>query len=188
MNFDKVIEERHSSRSFKPKRVHFGDILEAVDAAIKGPFAGNLINLKFVIVEDEKTIKAIAKHSHQTWIEEAPAVIVICSDDTHLENQYGERGKDYSRQQAGAAANTITLKLTDMGINSCWVGSFDYEIIKEMLKIPQNIHIETIIPVGYEKGTPKKERKPDLETVLRWEDFMTKKRPSIFKEAPVYRK
>ncbi|MEM4259313.1 MAG: nitroreductase family protein [Candidatus Pacearchaeota archaeon] len=187
MDFNRVIEARHSSRAFKQKKVKFSDILEAIDAAIKGPFAGNYNNLKFIIVEEEKTIKTLAKHANQTWINEAPAVVVVCADDTHLENQYGKRGCDYSRQQAGAAINTLILKLTDLGINSCWVGSFDYEIIKELLKIPQNIHIEAIIPVGYERGKPKKERKQELETVLRWEDYKTTKRPALFQEAPVYR-
>ncbi len=187
MNFDKAIEERHSSRTFKPKKVHFGDILEAIDAAIKGPFAGNHNNLKFIIVEDEKTIKALAKHASQTWIEEAAAVIVVCADPANLENQYGEIGKDYSKQQAGAAINTLILKLADLEINSCWVGAFSYEIIKEILKIPQNIRIEAMIPVGYEKGKAKKERKLELESVLRWENWNEKKRPAIFKEAPVYK-
>jgi len=188
MNFDKVIEERHSARAFKPKRVKFGDILEAIDASIKGHFAGNINNLKFVIVEDEQKIKKISKHADQTWINEAPAVIIVCADDLRLENMYGKRGYEYSRQQAGAAINTLILKLTDLGINSCWVGAFDYEIMKEILKIPQNIHIEAIIPVGYEKGKAKRERKQELETAIRWEDYKTLKRPSLFEEAPVYKK
>ena len=188
MDFDSVIGARHSSRTFKPKRVAFGDILDSIDAAIKGPFAGSMNNLKFIVVEDNKIIKAIAKHASQAWINEASAVVVICADDINLENQYGKRGYDYSRQQAGAAINTLMLKLTDLGINSCWIGAFDYEIVKEILKIPQNIHIEAIVPVGYEKGKGKKERKLDLESVTRWEDFKTTKRPTIFHEAPAYKK
>lgn len=188
MNFDKLIEERHSCRSYKPKRVRFGDILEAIDASIKGPFAGNHNNLKFIIIEDEKTIKLLAKHASQTWIEESAAVVVVCADSSNLEKQYGEIGKDYSKQQAGAAINTLMLKLGDLGINSCWVGAFSYEIIKELLKIPQNIRIEALIPMGYEKGQGKKERKLELEAVLRWENWNEKKRPSLFEEAPMYKK
>ena len=187
MDFDKIIDARHSSRTFKSKRVAFGDILDSIDSAIKGPFAGNLNNLKFIIVEDDKKIKAIAKHASQTWINEASTVVVVVADDINLENQYGKRGCDYSRQQAGAAINTFMLKLVDLEINSCWVGAFDFEIIKEILKIPQNLHIEAIIPVGYEKGKGKKERKLDIESVTRWEDFKTTMRPSLFKEAPVYK-
>jgi len=187
MDFDKVIEERHSVRMFKSKKVDFGDILEAIDCAIKGPFAGNQNNLKFVIVEDKKTIATLAKHASQEYVNEASAVILVCSDDTQLEQQYGERGKDYSRQHAGAAINTLILKLTDLGINSCWVGSFDYEITKEVLKIPQSVHIEAMIPVGYERGKCKKPRKQELETVIRWENWNNKKRPTFFKEAPLHK-
>ncbi|MDP2628821.1 MAG: nitroreductase family protein, partial [Nanoarchaeota archaeon] len=179
MDFDKVIETRHSSRTFKPKRVNFGDILDSISAAIQGPFAGNMNNIKFIVIEDNKTIKTIAKHANQIWINEAPALVVVCADETNLENQYGKRGNDYSRQQAGAAIGTLILKLTDLKINSCWIGAFDYEIVKEILKIPQNIRIEAIIPIGYEKGKGKAERKLDLESVTRWEDFKTTKRPSI---------
>jgi nitroreductase len=188
MKFDELLKERHCVRSFKPKRVDFGDLLEAIDCALQGPFAGNINNLKFLIIEDEKTIKQLAKHANQTWINEAPAVIIVCSDNTHLINQYGDMGKDYSKQQAGAAISTVILKLTDLGLASCWVGSFSYEIIKEILKIPDQIHIEAMIPVGYEKGKAKKPRKQELETVLRWENWKNTKRPSLFTEAPVYRR
>ena len=54
MKFDDVVKERKSVRSFKPKRVAFGDLLEAIDCAMQGPFAGNMENLKFIIIEDEK--------------------------------------------------------------------------------------------------------------------------------------
>jgi nitroreductase len=187
MKFDDLVEERHCARSFKPKKAAFADVLEAIDAALKGPFAGNQNNLKFIVIEEEKTIKSLAKHANQTWINEAPIVIVVCSDNTQLINQYGDMGKDYSKQQAGAAISTILFKLTELGLGSCWVGSFSYEIIKEILKIPDNIHIEAIIPVGHEKGKAKKPRKQELETVLRWEDWNTYKRPSLFREGSVHK-
>jgi len=187
MKFDEIIKERRSVRSFKSKKVDFGDLLAAIDSAIQGPFAGNLNNLKFLIIENEKTIKEISKLASQTWINESPALIVVCSDETHLINQYMERGKDYSRQQAGAVIETIMLKLTELGLGSCWVGAFKYEIMKQILKIPDHIHIEAVIPVGYEKGKAKKARKQELETVLRWENWNVYKRPTFSKEAPIYK-
>lgn len=188
MKFDEIVKERKSVRSFKPKKVEVGDLLEAIDCAIQGPFAGNLNNLKFLIIENEKTIREISKLANQTWIDEAPALIIVCSDESHLIDQYMERGKDYSRQQAGAAINTILLRLADLGLGSCWVGAFKYEIMKQILKIPDHIHIEAVIPVGYEKGKTKKARKQELETVLRWESWFTFKRPpKLSKEAPIYK-
>jgi nitroreductase len=185
MEFDSVIKKRKSVRSFKDKKVNWRDILEAIDSAVQGPYAGNFNNLHFLIVEDESKIKDIAKFSDQLWINEAPALIVVCSDDTNLENLYGERGRVYSRQQAGATIHTILLKLTDLGLSSCWVGAYADELIKQKLKIPQHIQIEAILPVGYENKRPgsDKKNKKELEAVLYWEAWRNSRRPTAFEES-----
>jgi len=186
MELDKTIKQRKSTRAFKPKKVQWKKVLEAIDAANQGPFAGNTNNLHYIIVEDKNSIEKLAKHSHQTWISNAPILIAICSDDTHLENLYGERGRVYSKQQAGAAINTILLKLTEQKLANCWVGAFTDEFVKNALGIPAHIQVEAIIPIGYEKKTEKKKKKKkQLENTLFWESWETKKRPTILKEPPL---
>lgn len=187
MDFDEVLEKRKSVRSFKNKKVSFEAVIEVVDAALKGPFAGNLNNLKFVVTEDEKKISKIAKIAGQHWITESSLVIVVCSDDTHLESQYGERGRVYSRQQAGAAINTVLLKLIDLGLSGCWVGSYTDELIRNIFGIPAHIQVEAIIPVGYEKGNAKKPKKHAIENITRWENWNVWRRPTIFAEPPIHR-
>ena len=188
MQFDEVIKRRKSTRQFTSKKVSWKHALESIDAAINGPFAGSLNHLKFIIVEETATIKSLAEQSAQLWISEASMVIVVCSDDTNIETQYGERGRIYSRQQAGAAINTLILKLTDLGLSSCWVGSYDDGRIRDILKInKEHIQIEAIIPIGYEKEDPStiRPKKLALENVLRWEDWNQKRRPTVFKEPEI---
>src|SRR3989344_117450 len=182
MEFDSVIEKRKSVHSFKSKKVDWRYIMEAVDSACQGPFSDNRNNLKFLIIEEPDKINKIAEFANQLWINEAPILVVVCSDDTNLENMHAERGRVYSRQQAGSAINTFLLKLTDLGINSCWVGAFTDELIKQLLKIPAQIQIEALIPVGYESGNSKKKKKKDLEHALFWEEWDSRKRPSLIKE------
>ncbi len=183
MEFDTVIEKRHSVRAFKNKKASWKLVLESIDAANQGAFADSHNPLKFLIIEEEKTISKIAELASQLWINEAKAIILVCSDDTHIEHLHGERGKRYSRQQAGAAINTIILKLTDLGLASCWVGLFTDEQIKQHLKIPSHIELEAIIPIGYEKVKPAtKKRKKSLENALYWESWGSKKRPTLFNE------
>jgi len=183
MEFDSVVRKRASVNSFKKKKTSWEDVIEAIDSAIQGPFSGNHNNLHFLIVEDPETIKQISKNCQQTWIQQSGLLIVVCSDETNLENMYGERGRVYSRQQAGAAINTVLLKLTDIGVNSCWVGSYTDELIKQILKIPQHIQIEAIIPTGFSAEKSAKPKKKKLESVLFWESWFTTKRPTIIKEA-----
>ena len=184
MEFNSVIKKRKSSNSFADKKPSWKYALDAIEAANQGPFAGNNNNLKFLIIEDEDTIKKISKLAEQSWINQSQLLILVCSDDTHLENLYGHKGRVYSRQQAGAAIQTIILKLTDLNLASCWVGAYSDEILKEILKIPQHIQVEAIIPIGYESKThsKKKPRKKALDTTIYGENWEKDKRPPMFKE------
>ena len=180
MEFQKVVRKRKSVRDFKSKNPSWKDVLYAIDMANQGPFAGNQNNLHYLIVENTATIKNLAHLCEQTWISNAKMLIVVCSDDTALENIYGERGRIYSRQQAGAAIQTLLLALTEKGISSCWVGSYSDELAREKLKIPQHIQIEAIIPIGLEAGREKKPAKKSLERCLNWEIWNQSRRPGIF--------
>lgn len=182
MEFDKVIKKRKSTRDFNKKSVSFKDVLEAISSTIEGPFSGNHNNLNFLIIENPETIKKISKHCQQTWIQNSKLLIIICSDERHLEETYGERGRVYSRQQAGAAISTLLLKLTELSIDSCWVGSYADDLLKEILKIPQHIQIEAIIPTGHETKISVKPKKKKLSSVLYWETWKNYKRPTIFEE------
>lgn len=182
MEIDKVFENRKSVRSFKSKKASWKSIMEAIDASIKAPFAGNLNNLRFLIIEEQKTIDKIADISEQLWINESGIIVIVCSDDRNLENMYGERGRIYSRQQAGAAIENFLLKITDLGLSACWVGAYKDELIKQLLTIPEHIQIEAIIPVGYEKGKTAKKKKKDLDKAIYWEKWGEGNRPSLFEE------
>ena len=184
MQFDQVIKKRHSVKSFKKRKAPWDKVLEAIDAATKGPFSGNIQNLKYIIIEDTGKIKELTEHSHQSFINQAGLVLVICSDDTYLENHYGERGRIYNRQQAGAAIQTVLLKLVDLGLSACWVGAFTDELIRNYLDIPSHIQVEAIIPIGYEKPErfKSKKKKQHLENVIFWEKWDQDKRPTLFQE------
>jgi len=187
MDFDTVIEKRHSARAFRDKIVDWRKIVHAVETATKAPFAGNDQGLRFVVIENKETIKKIAKFANQAWISEAQILVIVANDEIKLEKLYGERGRVYSRQQAGAAIENFILKLTNEGIGCCWVGAYTDELIKQALRIPSNIQIEAIIPIGYEntslnKSKHKQRLQKDLEHWLFWEAWETRRRAVIYKE------
>lgn len=183
MDFDSVIAKRTSVREFKSKKASWKDVLHAIDAALQAPFAGNHMHLKFLIVENADTIEKLAEYSNQKWMNEVGIVVIVCSDDTNLENLYGERGRVYSRQGAGAAIENFLLKLTELGLDSCWVGAYSDELIKQLLEIPQHIQIEALLPIGYAKKKSARPRKKTLDHVLNWESWGNDKRAAIFMES-----
>lgn len=186
MDFNSVVEKRRSVRSFKSKPASWRDVIEAIDTARQIPLAGNINTLKFVVTQDHEKITKISELCGQKWIIESGIVVIVCSDDSVLEKLYGERGRIYNRQQTGAAVQNFLLKLVDLKLSGCWVGSFDDKEIRKLFDIPKKTIIEAIIPVGYEKNSPSKKRKPSPENITFWEKWDEKKMPPFFKE-PDYR-
>lgn len=172
MDIDKAIKERHSVRSFKKeKKPDYNKIVEAVDAARKAPLAGNIEAVKYILVSDKDKIKELAIAAQQNFVGDVAYILVVYSDRKDLDKLYYERGKMYGHQQAGAAIENFMLKLTELGLATCWVGAFSEETVKRILGIPDNIAVEALLPIGYEMGKAKQKRKPNLDDVLFYDSW-----------------
>ncbi|MBM3233862.1 nitroreductase family protein [Candidatus Pacearchaeota archaeon] len=167
MELNKAIKERHSVRRFTSKKPKYDDILEAIGAANSAPLAGNIPTLRFVLVSDAEKINKIAEACQQDFISQANYLVVVCSDSAQAVRSYGDRGKMYARQQAGASIENFLLKITDLGLASCWTGAFVDSMIKQVLVIPDNVDVEAVLPIGYEMPKAGKQRKKtDLSAIL----------------------
>jgi len=185
MKFDDVIEKRRSVRRFSSKKPKWQDIVEAIDAANKCPLAGNIYALRFILVDDKAKIRELAEASQQDFFENVDYAVVILSDKTSLIKSYDERAEMYARQQAGAAVENFLLKITEMGMASCWVGAFVDEEVKRVLEVPEpsdNIQVEAILPVGFEMpGHKVEKRKMSLDSCLWFNKWKNKFMTSIHK-------
>ena len=176
MDFDKVIQKRASIRGYSGKKPQIEKIIKAIEAANKAPTPGNLQLLSYTIIEKPETIQKIAQACQQEFVQQAPFVVVVCSKPKHCERLYDKKGKIYLRQHAGAAIENFLLKIIDLGLSSCWVGAFSEVTLKTLLRIPEDIDIEAVLPIGYklvfDKTTQK--RKPHLENRVFFEVYKNK--------------
>ena len=180
MDLDKAIKSRKSVKHYSPKKPNWRNIIECIDSMRFAPMAGNLFPLRFILVSDENKIKKIAEACQQPFIDKAQYIVVVCNDCKLVLNAYEERAEKFCRQEAGAAIQNFLLKLEEKGLKTCWVGYFVDYLIKEALKIPQEIDVEAIFPIGLptkKPGTkPKSEkRKIDLDNVLYFDDYKNKR-------------
>jgi len=148
MQFQDVIERRQSRRRYAGQKVDWKYVAQILEAGRLAPAAGNLGTVRFIVISDSQQIKGIAQAADQDFIAKAGWLIAVCSENKRVYNAYSERGLKYAKQQAGAAIENMLLKITDLGLASCWVGAFDDETIKNILAVPQDIEIEAIIPVA----------------------------------------
>ena len=175
MELNKAIQSRKSVRKFSSKKPDWRDIIECIDAARYAPMAGGNYTLKFILIDDKKTIQKLADAAQQSFISQAQYVVIACTNSSRTINAYEERGEKYCRQQAGAGIQNFLLSLQEKGLSTCWIGYFVEEQIKRELKIPKDINVEALFPIGYEYQKTKPKRKIDIDNILYFEKYGDKK-------------
>jgi len=183
MELNKAIKERKSVRKFKSKKPDWRDIIECIDAVRYTPMAGGIYSLRFILVDDKEKIQKLAEACQQYFVATVSYVVVACSDCSKTQSSYGERGKIYCRQQAGAGVQNFWLKLEEKGLASCWVGAFIEEQIKNILKIPEDVDVEAVFPIGYEMGKKTRRPKINIDSILYFNEYKNKKmkKPKVVK-------
>ncbi len=175
MRLKDAIKGRKSVKRFSHKRPNWRKIIRAIDAARFAPSAGNQYVMKYILISDPKKIKLLAQASQQTFVGTAQFVVVAVSDDSKLVRSYGERGKIYSCQQAGASIQNFLLALTEQKLVTTWVGYFYDDQVKDILDIPEKFTVEALFPIGREtKLTTHKKKKPDLQNLLYFDSYGNK--------------
>jgi len=167
-SFWKVVNHRVSVRSFTHQPVPDALLEHCLRLARLAPSAGNLQAYQVVMVKRQDQRNALAQAAQgQSWIAEAPVVLVFIADLEQSAQKYHERGRSlYAIQDATIAAVYLQLALEAVGLSSCWVGAFRDKEVAEIVGI-QNLTTTTsscdaceypsltnfrpvvIMPVGY---------------------------------------
>jgi nitroreductase len=173
MDVLEAIRRRRSIRAFKSDDVSPEIVEKLLDAASWAPSAGNIQPWEFIVVRKPEIKRALAEAAlDQTFIEEAPVVIVVCANKNRSSQGYGIRGKTlYCLQDTAASIQNILLTAYSLGLGTCWVGAFREEEAREILKIPQGIRPVAIIPVGYPAETPPPRNKRPISQTVHYETF-----------------
>ena len=149
MDVDKAIFARRSIRRFKQKPISINKLKKFVNAGRLAPSAANLQPLDFFIVNDKKLCSKIfetlswAGYIKPKWapaLNERPVayIIILARDES-----------PWIPRDASFAAENIMISAKTEGIGSCILCKIDKEKIKEILKIPIEIIIDSVIALGY---------------------------------------
>ena len=173
MDVLEAIRGRRSIRAFKSKKVTQETVEKLLDAASWAPSAGNIQPWEFIVIRKPEIKRALAEAAlDQTFIEEAPVVIVVCANKNRSSQGYGIRGKTlYCLQDTAASIQNILLTAYSLGLGTCWIGAFREEEAREILKIPQGIRPVAIIPVGYPAETPPPRNRRPISQIVHYETF-----------------
>jgi len=175
MTLDEILEARYSVRSYDTRPVPRGDVVAICEAARAAPSASNSQTWRFIVVTDRGLIQRLGREGmgpvvKNRWMRDAPVVIVGCSKLDVITNRLGTgiTGIEYYRIDMGIAVEHMVLKATELGLGTCWIGWINERNIREILSIPKEVRVLTMLAVGYPKNSkrPPRKRKPLNEIVF----------------------
>ena len=172
MDLVKAIEERHSVRGFTGEDVPLDVIEETLRMGNLAPSAGNLQARDFIVVRNLDMRKKLCRAAFgQRFVEEAPVVIVVCTNLNRIKN-YGERGERlYTLQDTSAAVENMMLYLVSRGYGSCWVGAFDEKEVGRLMDLPDWAKAVAMIPLGRPKESGRASPRLEADTLVHAEKW-----------------
>jgi len=168
-DFFKVIEKRQSIRKYKKKEIEKEKIMKILETIRKAPSAGNLQAYEVVLTKDKERIKEIAKCCYQSFIGDAPLLLIFFADEEKSCKYYGERGRLYSLQDATIATTFAMLSCVALELSCCWIGAFDEECIKKITNA--KLKPIAILTIGYPDEKPEKTERRRIGEFLHFEKF-----------------
>ncbi len=136
-------------RNFDGRKVEREKLELLVYAASRAPQGGNEPVREYILVDDARYVKMLRAVS-PSFLANAKATIVICTDLKKAEETMGKQGRDIlSLLDAGAAAENIALMAVELGLGVSFVRSSTDEAVKSILGIPARYRIDIIIGIGY---------------------------------------
>ncbi len=173
MDVFEAIKGRRSVRAFKPAPLKDADLQKILEAAIASPSAGNRQPWEFVVVKDPETKQKLVQTARgQSFIAEAPVVVVVCTNAERSASRYGDRGATlYSIQDTAAAVQNIHLAAYALGYATCWIGAFDESAAAKVIRAPAGVRPVAMIPIGKANEKPNAPSRIPLEKVVHENGF-----------------
>jgi len=86
---------------------------------------------------------------HQSWMAEAPVMVIIAAEYRRCTARYGERGVMYTHMESGHVSQNVFLMAETLGLGAGIVGAFEDKGLAQALKLPQDQVPLLVMPVGY---------------------------------------
>jgi len=168
-----AIKNRRSVRAFTTEPVSDAEVEKLIDAARWAPSAGNIQPWEFIVVREPEIKSGLCKAAgNQNFIEETPVVIVVCANALRSGQGYGQRGVNlYCLQDTAAATQNMLLAAHALGLATCWVGAFQEEEAREVLKLPTGVRPVAIIPIGHAAHKPRERSRRAVGEIVHHETF-----------------
>lgn len=149
MNLTEIIKGRRTIRKFTQEEIKYEVLKEFVDMARYAAYPANIQPLKYIIINDKKTVDEIFVNTKWAgYLEdgtpkenERPTAFVAVLGDTSLKKSF--------EVDAGAAITNMILSAYEKGIGTCWIGAFDKANVRKVLSLDEKYELVYLVAFGY---------------------------------------
>lgn len=165
--FFDFLNTRRSIRAFKDYTIDESKLSKILEACNLAPSSGGLQTFEiYQIRKKEMKERLVSAAKDQTFIAQAPLVLIFCANSSRSVERFGERSQLFSVQDATIAAAYAQLTVHSLGLSTVWIGAFDEKKVSEILQLPQAQRPVAILPIGYENEKPKEKTTRGSEDLL----------------------
>ncbi|KUK14665.1 MAG: nitroreductase family protein [Synergistetes bacterium] len=148
MDVKKAIEERRAYRSLDKVEISLETLADLAKCASLAPSCFNNQPWRFVFVTKEENLLAMreALSKGNEWAYDASAFIAVCSKpdlDCNLKD-----GRQYYAFDVGMSVGLLMLRATELGLVAHPIAGYSPEKVKEILNIPPEYEVITLIILG----------------------------------------
>ena len=168
MDVSEAIRRRYSCRNYEDRPLEQEKLEAILEAARQAPSAKNLQDWRFVVVTDKAARKKLAVAANdQTFIENAGAIIVACTVSEHVMRC----GQAIGPIDVAIAIEHMCLQATELGLATCWIGSFYPDKVRTVVGIPENTEIIELLALGHPADSFKEHRREPMESIVCFEKW-----------------
>jgi nitroreductase len=168
MNVFEAIKSRYSCRAYQDKPVEQEKLDKIFEAVRMAPSAKNLQDWRFVVVTDKVRKQQVADCTNQAKAFGQAAVLMaacsVCKDTMRC-------GQKIAPIDVAIAMEHIALMATELGLATCWIGSFDAEKVGQILEIPENIAIIELMALGYPANGRRQTTREPIENIVCFDEW-----------------
>jgi nitroreductase len=147
MDVVEIIRTRRSVRKYRPETIPNEKLRIIFEAARLAPSAGNRQPWRFVVVRATDRKESLAEAANdQTFLKDAAAIVVAVGD--------AKVSARWHEKDTMIALEHMVLAATSLGYGTCWIGAFNEEVVKKLLKIPEKMKVVALLPIGVPGETP----------------------------------
>jgi nitroreductase len=169
MDTIETILKRRSIRKYKPDEIPQADLDKILESGRQAPSAANRQPWHFIVVRDKELKRKVAAAcSEQHWMADADVILAGIGNPGASR---GSTGRLWYEVDVAIAMQNMILTATSLGYGTCWIGAFDEGQVKALLKVPEEMRVVALTPIGAPDASPEARPRKNVNQVFSAETY-----------------